>query len=184
MRSKGIDGTRPPGARDREPWQRGRAAEAFDDEIKRLMDLAAFADRRLGDGEADRVAALIARDPGAIEDVLIARGLTGAAPAVADERIVARAVALVPGEASSGALVIAFPQRHVAANPRHAGAWYAAARWSGLAAAMVLAGWLGFDLGSGLPNAPSFGRGDPASANELLDPAPPLVRDFIEGWQT
>jgi hypothetical protein len=143
------------------------------------MDLAAFADHRLADDETGRSAALIARDPDAIEDILVARGAVDPGPAAVDERIITRAVALVPGNSSVGALVIAFPQRRAAVNP-----WRAAASWSGLAAAMVLAGWLGFDLGSGLPNAPSLSRGEAASASELTDSALPLVRDFVEGWQT
>ncbi len=63
--------------------------------------------------------------------------------------------------------------------------WYSAATWSGLAAAIVLAGWLGFDLGSGISNSPPFGRsGDDVSAtSELFDAAPLLLRDFTENSQ-
>lgn len=175
----GISGTWPPTPPDRERWRRIRAERAAADEANRLMDLAAFADQRLTGDETGRVAALTARDPDAIEDVLAARAAVEPGPAAVDERIIARAVALVPGNASAEALVIAFPQQCVAVNP-----WRAAASWSGLAAAMVLAGWLGFDLGSGLPNAIALSRGEAASASELTDSALPLVRDFVEGWQT
>jgi hypothetical protein len=59
--------------------------------------------------------------------------------------------------------------------------WYRAASWSGLAAAMVLAGWLGFDLGSGLSDSPIFSRpSDDLASGELLDAAPLMVRDFNE----
>jgi hypothetical protein len=61
--------------------------------------------------------------------------------------------------------------------------WYSAATWSGLAAAIVLAGWLGFDLGSGLSMSPPLGHPSDETSSELLDPGPQLARDFIENSQ-
>jgi len=65
---------------------------------------------------------------------------------VADEQIVLRATALVHKSWPEDVL-IAFPGPQPAIRP-----WYGAVTWSGLAAAIVIAGWLGFDLGRGLPN--------------------------------
>jgi anti-sigma factor RsiW len=177
MRAEGSNGKRRPDPRDRDLWQRSQVSEATQDEAERLMDLAAYVDNRLDEEEAARVGALIARDPAAASDVAVARALAEAVPIVA-ESVVSRAAALV-ADASPLALVVAFPARPQPA-PR---LWHGAVGWSGLAAAVVLAGWLGFDLGSGLDQV-SLGRADGASASEFLDSTPPLVRDFIEGWQT
>jgi anti-sigma factor RsiW len=143
------------------------------------MELAAFADGRLDDDDTARIAEMLSLDPLAADDVATARALT-AAEMAADERVVARAAALVNGRRPE-AVVFAFPppQRQRTVRP-----WYSAATWSGLAAAIVCAGWLGFDLGSGLSNFATVGRSsDDQAANEIFDPAPLLMRDFTDNSQ-
>jgi anti-sigma factor RsiW len=162
---------------DREVWRRSQELETTPDEASHLLDLAAFADSRLDDDETARIAALIERDTDAAEDIAAARTLASATMLAADADIVARAEGLI-GEALPEATLIAFPARPVVVRP-----WYSAATWSGLAAAIVLAGWLGFDLGSGISSSPVFSRpADDASASELLDPSP-MLRDFTENSQ-
>jgi hypothetical protein len=159
-------------------WRRSQEIDAAPDEAELLLDLAAFADNRLDDDDTARIAQLVARDADASEDVAAARTLGGVTMAAADERIVARALAL-GREDRAEALLIAFPARRSTARP-----WYGAATWSGLAAAIAIAGWLGFDLGSGLSSAPLLGHSpDDVSASELLDPAPLMLRDFTENSQ-
>jgi anti-sigma factor RsiW len=179
MRAKRTSGTRPPGQTDRDVWRRSHQIEAPADEAERLLDLAAFADNRLDDDDTARVAALLADDVDAAGDVTAARLLADVTMEAAAPEIIVRAAALA-GEEPAEARVIAFPARPPMSRP-----WFSAARWSGLAAAMVLAGWLGFSLGSGLPGvAPTAGMTDEASATELFDPAPPLIlRDFSENSQ-
>lgn len=178
MRGKGTSGARPPGPPDRDVWRRSQQIEAPADDAERLLDLAAFADNRLDEDEAERVAALLARDPDAAGDVAAARLLADATMEAADPAIIARAAALGDGPRVE-ADVIAFPIRPVV-RP-----WFSAASWSGLAAAVVLAGWLGFNLGSGLPGlTPTAHATDEASTSELFDPTPPLIlRDFTENSQ-
>lgn len=179
MRADRTGGARPPGPPDRDIWRRSQEIEAPADEAERLLDLAAFAENRLDEDEAARVTALLARDADAAEDMAAARLMADATMEAADPAIIGRAASLV-GDEPSEARVITFPARQPMARP-----WFSAARWSGLAAAMVLAGWLGFDLGSGLPGvAPASRAADEASASELFDPVPPLmVRDFTENSQ-
>jgi hypothetical protein len=178
MRADGTGGERPPELPDREIWRRSQEIEAPIDEAEQLLDLAALADNRLDGDEAARVAALVARDADSASDVAAASQLAGATMAVADPDVVARAASLVGAEPVE-AEVIAFPARRVVARP-----FYSAATWSGLAAAMLLAGWFGFSLGSGLPGVTPAGHTDETAANELFDPAPPLIlRDFTESSQ-
>jgi anti-sigma factor RsiW len=179
MRAQGTNGARPSGSADRTLWQRSQKIEASPDEAGRFLDLAGFADHRLDDDDSERVAALLALDPIAAEDVAAARRLAGVELSAVDERVIARAAALAE-EPNELALVIAIPPR------RHRHAWREAASWSSLAAAIVLACWLGFDLGSGLPSAllPFAHSVGDASLSEFLDPSPPTFRDFGDGWRT
>jgi hypothetical protein len=175
MRAQETSGARPP---DREVWRRSQEIDAPPDEAEWLLDLAAFAENRLDADDTARIAALIARDADAAGDIAAARALADTTIAAADEQIVASAAALVD-ESRSEAQLIAFPLRRPVARP-----WYSAATWSSLAAAIALAGWLGFDLGSGLSGTLPLGHSaDEASASELLDPAPLLLRDFTESSQ-
>ncbi len=192
MRAQTTSGARPPGSPGWLWWRRGRerkasAAEASRAEAERLLDLAGFADGRLGDDKARRVAALIAHDPHAAADVAVARSLSGVAAPPADDWVIARAIALVDDRKAAAdrageyGQIISFPLR-----PPASPVWRGATAWSSLAAAIALASWLGFDLGSGVsllrPHAyPSF---EDAATGGMPDPAPPLVRDFSEGWQT
>lgn len=178
MRARGTSGALPPDRSDRALWQRSQGTETRLDDGEWLLDLAALADGRLDDDESARVAALIAHDADAAADIAAARLLAGAEESAADPRILARAAALVdPGKPE--AVLIAFPVRAPAAPP-----WFSAARWSGLAAAIVLAGWLGFDLGSGISKSPAFGRpGDDVAASESFETTPALLRDFTENSQ-
>ncbi len=176
MRAQGSNGARPPGFSDRDVWRRSQQTDASRDEAEYLMDLAAFADDRLDPDEAARVEALIAGDADAAADVAAMRALAGTAIAAADPAIIDRAEALV-GEGRPDAVLITFPTPRPARRP-----WYSAASWSGLAAAMVMAGWLGFDLGSGLSasSVPGGGSTVDLTANELFDAAPLMVRDLTE----
>ncbi|HWD59417.1 MAG TPA: hypothetical protein VG308_14115 [Stellaceae bacterium] len=154
-------------------WRRSQEAEEAPDETERLLDLAAFADGRLDEDDTARLAALLARDADVAADVAAARAFAGATPIAADPAIVSRAAALVSAEQSEAEL-IAFPAHRAALRP-----WFSAASWGSLAAAVLLAGWLGFDLGSGLSaDATATRSGDDLSASELLDPSPLLLRDF------
>lgn len=174
MRAQGTSGAP---RRDQELWRRSQDIEASLDETENFLDLAAFAENRLDDDDTARIAALIARDAAMAEDVAAARAPT-AVEMVAAEDVIARAAGLVAGGRSE-AMLIAFPAPWPARKP-----WYGAATWSGLAAAIAFAGWLGFDLGSGLSNTPLLSRGgDEPSASELLDPAPLMLRDFTENSQ-
>jgi anti-sigma factor RsiW len=177
MRARGTSGARPPGSADWTLWQRCQEVEASPDEGGRFLDLAGFADHRLDDDDSERVAALLASDPDAAEDVAAARRLAGATLPDVDERVIASAAALAdaPGDI---ALIIAFPP------PRHQRGWRGAANWSSLAAAIAFACWLGFDLGSGVPSALLGHAGGDSSLSEFLDPSPPPFRDFGEGWRT
>lgn len=179
MRAQWTSGARPPGPPGWAWWRRSRertasAGEASRVEAERLLDLAGFADGRLGAGKARRIAALIEHDPDAAADIAVARSLSGVAAPPADEWVIARAAALV-AETGEYGQVISFPLR-----PPAPPAWRGATAWSSLAAAIALASWLGFDLGSGMSLLRPLGD---AVVSGAADPAPPLVRDFTEGWQ-
>jgi anti-sigma factor RsiW len=168
-------------AADRRLWQRCRMIDAREDEAARFLDLAAFADGLLDAEEQDRVEALLAADPEAAGDVRAARAFAAAEPTAAGlERIVARASAMSPdADPATGRVIPLAPRRGRRAFP-------AFAQWGSLAAAIALAGWLGFAMGSDTSRAFNEPRqpSDTTFLPELFDPAPNFLRDLGEGVRT
>jgi len=168
---------------DRALWRRSRTTDAAVDEAARFLDLAGFADGLLDADEGDRVAALLAADPAAEADVAAAQGFVGGlgeTPAGL-ERIVARACALVPDPHLAGARVIAFTPR-----PRRHRVLHGLAQWGSLAAAIMVASWLGFSMGSDTSIAlsqPGFSN-DSSYVPELFDPGTGFLRDFGESLRS
>lgn len=175
MRAKGAGGVAGAGTSGWSVWRR---RSAVPDEAELWLDLAAFADGGLGARDRKRVEALLREDPDAATDVAAARAL-------------GRGVALSASGATMARAIVLFDQQTRVVQPETAmpgslqlPRWRGAASWSSLAAAVVLAGWLGFGLGSGMLE-PSSGRlFEDAMTGGSLDAAPALVRDFNEGWQT
>jgi anti-sigma factor RsiW len=171
----------PSPAADRRLWQRCRTMDAEEDEAARFLDLAAYADGLLDIEERERIAALLAADPEAAADVGAACGLAAAEPtSVGLERIVARASAISRDTGSVGRKVVPLA-------PRQRGRLLQiSAQWGSLAAAVALAGWLGFAMGSDTSRALSE-HGQPSDTGlvpELFDPGPNFLRDLGEGMRT
>ena len=166
---------------DRRLWQRCRTMDADEDEAARFLDFAAYADGLLDIEERERVAALLAADPQAAADVRAAQALADAErTSVGFERIVTRASAISPDtESVSGKVVPLAPRRGRRLLQ-------IAAQWGSLAAAIALAGWLGFAMGSDTSLALSDRRqpGDTGLLPELFDPGPNFLRDLGEGMRT
>lgn len=169
--------------RDAALWQRSRSAELSDDEAARFLDLAGFAERRLDADDEERVAEWLARDPAIASDIAIARALGGetAPPEAAPDAVLARACALVGGSAApSERNVLPFAPR------RRRPQLFGLAQWGSLAAAVVVAGWLGFTLG--VDTSQSFyalgQNGDEGLFHELLDPSTGMLQDLTGGTQT
>ena len=168
-------------AEDRRLWQRCRTMDAEEDEAARFLDLAAYADGLLDIEERERVAASLAADPQTAADVQAAQAVAGAEWTPAGlERIVARAIAILPDtDAVSGKVVPLAPRRARRLLQ-------VSAQWGSLAAAIALAGWLGFAMGSDTSLALRDTR-QPSAAGllpELFDPGTILLRDLGEGLRT
>ena len=170
-----------PNPADRSLWQRCRIMDAPEDEAARFLDLAAFADDRLDVEEQERVAALLADDQEASADVRAARSLAGVEPEAAGlEQIVARAVAISSDVCAVSARVVPFAPR------RGRRAIEVFAEWGSIAAALALASWLGFAMGSDTSRALSepHQTNDATLLPELFDAAPGFLRDLGEGVRT
>ena len=164
---------------ERELWRRSRVTETVEDEAERCLDLAGFADRLLDPDERERVAERLARDPDAAADVAAARALArGAVYASPPEAVVARARALVGGDAGADNVLPFRPRPGGRAMAR----W--AAQWGSLAAAVVIAGWLGFTLGMDTSHAFGPGRAGDDVLDELIDVSAGLMRDLTDGSRT
>jgi anti-sigma factor RsiW len=177
---------------DRRLWQRSRVIDAPEDEAARFLDLAAFADGRLDAEDQDRVAALLAADPDAAADVRSARMLDGTEEGSTDlEPIIARACAILPGadrpdadhpdaDQWRGRVIV------LALRRSRRPLVQSFAQWGSIAAAIAVASWLGFAMGSDASLALSNPR-QPSDAGflpELFDPANSFLRDLGESLRT
>jgi hypothetical protein len=180
MRTDDEPEQRPDPEADRRLWQGCRDADAPQDELGRFLDLAAVADGLLVDEDRDRVTALLEADPDAAADVQTARELRVESPDKAElERIITRAcrIPLDPSAARDRVVTLAPRRRRVV---------YDVAQWGSLAAALALASWLGFSLGTDASLALTQSR-QPSEAGflpEIFDPAPGILRDLGEGLRT
>jgi anti-sigma factor RsiW len=165
---------------DRVLWRRSRMIEAAEDENARYLDMAAFAEGRLDPDERERVAEWLQSRPDAAGDIAAARALASGAPYESlPETAVARACAIAGGTGPSR------PSSVVAFRPRadRRPVLGAVAQWGSLAAALVVAGWLGFTLGmdtSGMMTRNGAGPDD-GIAQELFGSSPGLFRDLTGG---
>lgn len=170
MRGDGSGREPPPRSPDRALWRASRTIDAPDDEAERILDLAGFADGQLDPDDSARVAEWLQRDPIAAADVAAAHALlAGGAVMAAPEAVVASACALVGGGAGEDGTIVPFPvRRRERPTPLR---WMAG--WGGLVAAMAVASWLGFTLGTdtGLSFARAEQPADNGFLTELLDPA-------------
>jgi anti-sigma factor RsiW len=162
-------------------WQRCRMIDAPEDEAARFLDLAAFAEGSLDEEEQDRIAALLAADPDAAADVAAARSLGSADQGSAGlERLIAQTCAIVPDEAPERGRVLPLARQ----GRRRVVQVFV--QWGSLAAALVVASWLGFAMGTDTSLALSEPR-QPSDASllpDLFDPATGFLRDLGEGLRT
>jgi len=180
--------------RDAAIWRQSCLTE-IGDEAERLLDLAGYADGRVTDGDdIERVESWLAADPDAAADVVAAKALAEAPPTIAADTIVTRAAALVrprvadaPSVAAGDAVLNAAAVIPFAPSVRLAPSLFQrAARWGSLAAALLVASWLGFTLGSSasLNLVPTAQVSDDSFFGELLDPATGVLRNLTDGLET
>jgi anti-sigma factor RsiW len=164
---------------DRDLWRRSRLTDAPENDVARFLDLAAFADGLLEPDEHDRVAELLAGDPAAADDVATAQALHSEVRPQGLERIVARACAIAPDEPNSRIVTFVPP-------PRRRRIVHGFAQWGSLAAAIVMASWLGFAMGSDMSRtlrAP-LPSSEASFLPELFDPGSGFLRDLGEMART
>lgn len=148
-------------------WREGQAAAGDAPAEPDALILAAYAEGRLGrpgaDPETDPVIASVeawlAAYPEALADLAAARL---AADEIADPALIARASALIALPAGN---VAALPMR---ARPRPA--WQDAMTWSGIAATLLAAVLIGFQLGN--TNAVDLSGSNTAAEQQMLIGSP------------
>ena len=177
----GTGGEPPVEAADRALWQRSVTAETVEDEAERFLDLAGFADGRLDADERDRIADRLAQDPEVGADVMAARALAsnGGTSETLPAHLVDRACALVD-EPERGQIIL-FPGLRLS-SPTLPGI----ARWASLAAAVMVASWLGFALGTDFSVyfGQTYQASDDGFLRDMLDPPTAFLRDLTPGSQT
>jgi anti-sigma factor RsiW len=160
------------GAQDRRLWQRWRAlGEASRVAEPDALLLAAYAEGRLTEAEAEPVEAWLAAAPEVLADVIAARSAYQHPPQLIFERMLAQASSLVPGAAAPASAEI------VPFRPQRRPQWRTALAWSSIAASLLCASLIGFSMGSdAYANLPGTQTVD-TSADGL--PAPSLDSSYF-----
>lgn len=175
----GKDGGGATRSSDYNLWQICRETDAPDDEAARFLELAAFADGTLDEDESERVTAWIDGKSEIMADIAAARALAGAATAEAPDAVIARANA-VHSTGTGSAEIVRFPLFR-----RGRGGWRGIAHWGSLAAAVLVAGWLGFNLGiEAWSDYSQIGKTGDEPITELLDPSAGFMRDLTDAART
>lgn len=177
-RTDQTSGGSPPNSSDKAIWQYCQITDIEPDEAERWLDLAAFVDTRLDPDEHDRVATLLMADLDAAGDIAAARALAAAPHQAADEAVIARAASLVAAPVERRGQLIPFRGR---TQPTQS--LFMLARWGSLAAAVAMACWLGFALGTNAWVALTQinQSSDENFVGDLVDPSGGVLRSISDG---
>lgn len=156
---------RGPGEEERGLWQRWRTLSKAEPPAPNALALAAYAEFRLDEAAAELVENWLAAHPEALADIAAARALMRERPDRADDKMIARASALV---ASSSGTVVPFR--------RSAPGWRNALAWSSVAASLIATSLVGFALGSDAYQNLSRNQATDAVSVDALDA--PSTPDF------
>jgi hypothetical protein len=134
---------------DRQLWQRWRAlGETSRTAEPDALSIAAYAEGRLSESEAEPIEAWLAASPEAVDDIVAARAYEQRPPRVAFEHVLAHACELIPGTASTPAVAETATATILPFRRRLAPQWRTALAWSSVAASLVCASMVGFSMGS------------------------------------
>lgn len=167
MDSKGA------GSTDRRLWQRWRALGGTPWAAEPdALSLAAYAEGRLSEAEAEAVEAWLAVAPDGLDDIVAARAFDQRPPHLVYEHILVNACDLVPGAVPANVENLTLRHRW----PE----WRKAIAWSSVAASLVCASLIGFSMGSdaylSLPGAQSA----ETSVSDSLGTPPSLDNYFSD----
>jgi anti-sigma factor RsiW len=141
-------------ARDRRLWRRW---QALGEDSRAVAEpdpllLAAYAEGRLSEAEAEPVEAWLAATPDALSDIIAARTTYQRPPRMVFEHVLETASELVPGETLAlvpeGAGADILPFRPKKRSPHLRPQWRTAIAWSSVAASLLCASLVGFSMGS------------------------------------
>jgi len=156
---------------DKALWQRWRRlAPAAAGEPPDALTLAAYVEGRLGPAEIEAVEDWLSADPDLATDLAIARQATFGSLHEAADGVIARASALVRPE--SAQIVMMRPTVRLSR-------WRGMARWSAMAASILIVSAIGFALGNDAYMSLA-GTQPAAFGQELLDPSSGLFSGFEE----
>ena len=152
---------------DRALWRQWRTRGKAEAPPPDALALAAYAEGRLDEAEAETIELWLAAHPEALADVVAARAAAQPAADIVDHRMIAKACALVA--ADGGAARSKFvPLR------RGAPVWRNALAWSSVAASLVAASLVGFAMGSdAYLSLSGVQAGESASADSIDPPSTP-----------
>jgi len=159
------------GNSDRGIWRRWLAGNTRAAAAPDALTVAAYAEGRLSEAQAEPIEAWLAVHPDALAELVAARTLPQR-PEHAVERMIARASALVDGDPAFAENVMPF-RRPVAP-------WRNALAWSSVAASLAAASFVGFVMGSDVYRNLSPTLSSDSGYAETFEAAPSLESFFSD----
>ena len=156
-------------------WQRWRPEARAAAGEAAALDLAAYAEGRLDEAQAEPVEAWLFAHPDGLVELAAVRAAAVAPLPQATEAMIARAAALI---APAAATVVPFRARRIASRP----SWRMAMAWGGIAASLLATSLVGFTIGNSA-YLTFVGASPPAAEStlhELLDPPSAIFGDDEE----
>jgi hypothetical protein len=152
------------GEEDRGLWRRWRARGGDAAPAPSALELAAYAERRLGESEAETVENWLAGNPAAWSEFEAARGAAQHENDRAGEALIARACGLVADLGALPADGKVVPLRRPPPRP-----WRNALAWSSIAASLIATSLVGFSMGSDAYRSLSRSQAGESAATDALE---------------
>ncbi len=162
------------GEEERQLWLRWRALGEAAAAMPNAMDLAAYAENRLSESEAETVENWLAADPAAWTELEAARRAAPHDDASASEALIARACALVTDLSALPA------DGKIVALRRPAPVWRNALAWGSVAASLVATSLVGFSMGGDVYRSLSLTQVAADASTDALEASSTLDTYFAD----
>ena len=137
-------------ALDRRLWRRWQALDVLASRVAEpdALALAAYAEGRLSEIEAEAVEAWLAAAPEGVDDIIAAREINQRPPNLVYQHVMSNACHLVAGVDTAAAPETSPTSTNVVTLHRRLPQWRTALAWSSVAASLLCASMIGFSMGS------------------------------------
>jgi hypothetical protein len=174
-------------ALERRLWRRWQALDVMAPRAAEpdALTLAAYAEGRLSEIEAEAVEAWLATEPEGVDDIIAAREINQRPPNLVYQHVLSNACHLVGGvDTAAAPLTTPETTNVVTLHHRRLPQWRTALAWSSVAASLLCASMIGFSMGSDAYASLSQTQAVDSSASDGLDTPATLDSYFSDDSST